>query len=410
MRNEMINKAKYLISMQELHGDYRDNTLAEGIPAKLLLISSLKDKYKECEYESIVDKNIDILINSLETYGLYNFSLFSGTAGVGLSLFSVSANGNKYNDILNSIHTLLVEQVEDFFKFVKKSDLKIIDYDLITGISGIVQYLLLWTENEILYETLIKCLDFLVSIVLESKTTKLGKVVPCIFISAENQMTKEEASLIPNGAINLGVAHGIAGIGIALCLAYINGIKVKYQREAIDRIITIYKNNELRKEEKIYWNNNLEPSEISDDFKNFIRDGWCYGVPGISLFFLYSGLVFKNNEYIEYAKKLFKNSLKNLEGVYSPILCHGYSGLAEIANVFCHTIGDKELYRLKNDLNKKVVSFFDVNSKYGFKDFEDCKDTIGEENIGFLDGAIGIYLSIFDNEKEDKVWSRALLL
>ena len=135
MRNEMINKAKYLISMQELHGDYRDNTLAEGIPAKLLLISSLKDKYKECEYESIVDKNIDMLINSLETYGLYNFSLFSGTAGVGLSLFSVSANGNKYNDILNSIHTLLVEQVEDFFKFVKKSDLKIIDYDLITGIS-----------------------------------------------------------------------------------------------------------------------------------------------------------------------------------------------------------------------------------------------------------------------------------
>lgn len=51
--------------------------------------------------------------------------------------------------------------------------------------------------------------------------------------------------------------------------------------------------------------------------------------------FLYSGLVLKNNEYIEYAKKLFKNSLKNLEGVYSPILCHEYSGLGEIANVFC---------------------------------------------------------------------------
>lgn len=50
MCNEMINKSKYLISMQELYYDYRDNTLAEGIPAKLLLISSLKDKYKECEY------------------------------------------------------------------------------------------------------------------------------------------------------------------------------------------------------------------------------------------------------------------------------------------------------------------------------------------------------------------------
>lgn len=40
---------------------------------------------------------------------------------------------------------------------------------------------------------------------------------------------------------NLGVAHGIAGIGIVLCLAYKNGIKAKYQREAIDKIITIYK-------------------------------------------------------------------------------------------------------------------------------------------------------------------------
>lgn len=118
-----------------------------------------------------------------------------------LSLFSVSENGNKNNDILDSLHTLLVEQVEDFFNFVKKLDLKIIDYDLITCISGIVQYLLLWTENEIMYKTLLECLDFLVSIVLESKTTKSGKVVPCIFISAENQMTKEEALLIPNGTI-----------------------------------------------------------------------------------------------------------------------------------------------------------------------------------------------------------------
>lgn len=407
---DIFNKIDYILKNEKnyLHHDFRDNMLSDGIPSKILLLSSLKRYYKQIEYDELKEKYIKLLIQSLEDYGLYNYSIYSGTCGVGMSIYSISENGSLYKGLLRSINLILIEQLDEFFQTVNINDLKVTDYDFISGITGVTQYLMLWQNNKIMKDYLYKCLKFLIRVILGSRKIK-DKILPNIFITAKNQMTKEEASLIPDGAINTGVAHGIAGVGIILSLACVRGIYINGLKEAINDIILLFKNHIINDGEKTYWANNIELYSKKHNSIDFIRDAWCYGTPGISLFFLYASIALNDNNYIIFAKRIFNNMINNTKGIFSPILCHGFAGLLAISNEFYRITKEIEFKETSKFLYKKVESFFNINYIYGFKDYDNIEDLKGKDNIGILDGSIGIYLSLLDIESNYNFWTKILL-
>lgn len=409
-KSYLINKAIYILQNENefLHYDYRDNMLSDGIPSRILLLSGLKTFITRHEYNAMKEKYIKLLIESLENHGLYNFSIFSGTCGVGISIYSISENGKLYKNLLKNINLILIEQIDEFFKTVSIDDLKIVDYDFISGITGITQYLMLWKNDKIMSGYLYKCLKFLTDSILKNKKID-DRLLPNIFITAENQMTKEEANLIPNGAINTGIAHGIAGVGIALSLAYSRGIYIDGLEDAIKKIITFFKNNQIKDKEKIYWSNNIELNSVVGNAEDFIRDAWCYGTPGISLFFLYAGIALNDKSCITFANKAFCNSVNNTKGIFSPILCHGFAGLLTISNEFYRNTNDIRFKQISKNLYYKVLNYFDGNYAYGFRDYDSNEDFEGKDNIGILDGVIGIYLSLLSMEKSDNFWTKVLL-
>ena len=76
------------------------------------------------------------------------------------------------------------------------------------------------------------------------------------------------------------------------------------------------------------WTNIVRGSDLDD--KEYFRDAWCYGSPGISLLYLYVGIFLKDQKLVEKSKNILIASLECPVGVQSSILCHGYSGLYEI--------------------------------------------------------------------------------
>lgn len=414
--NNILTKiSQQMVEKNQFYNDYRDNTLTSGIPSKLILLSEMEKNYSSYDYSIKCDEYIKRLINSLESYGIANFSMYTGTSGIGMSICSVSKNG-EYLSLSQSINELLISQLDDFFSKIDINDLKIIDYDLISGISGVIPYLIIWKDNIVLREYLYKCLNFLIDAVLGEKIVD-GKERMNLFITSENQMTREEGILVPKGAINTSLSHGIAGVGVVLSICYLNGIIVEDHEKAIEKIKDIYLRYMKQDDDKIYWSNNLTPEILDEnigDKNDFIRDAWCYGVPGISLFFLYAGEALKSRDIKDFAVCLIKNSFEDVRFIYSPILCHGYAGLLEISKIFYKHTNDDYFKESSNKFKNKVLSYFDYSHKYGFKNYEYVSGELVEsDEFTFLDGALGICLSLLSEKdilKKTDLWKEILLL
>ena len=54
-------------------------------------------------------------------------------------------------------------------------------------------------------------------------------VIPGWYVNNENLLTEEKRELFPNGYFNLSLSHGVAGILLALSIAYNKGICVSGQ-------------------------------------------------------------------------------------------------------------------------------------------------------------------------------------
>ncbi len=62
------------------------------------------------------------------------------------------------------------------------------------------------------------------------------------YVTSQNQMSESESVLFPKGCLNLGVAHGLAGVGIALAYTMIKETLVVKLKKPCD-ISLMYMNN-----------------------------------------------------------------------------------------------------------------------------------------------------------------------
>lgn len=225
------------------------------------------------------------------------------------------------------------------------------------------------TENLIIegndyIELKMSIVDFLSNLITKDE------MLSSFYIKPENLMSEPERKMYPSVCLNMGLAHGLAGVGSVLAYAY-----------SKDGIII----DELRDKKILY-----EP--------NFIRDAWCYGSPGISLLYLYTGLALNDEYLILKSKNILEKSVKRKLGLDSYMLCHGYSGIIEICLLF------------KRLLGTKIFDFY-------IKEFQNNAKTILEQyddryGSGFLEGISGCLMTLLDSEcsKNSTYWRYSLFL
>lgn len=375
--------------------DFGELTLSTGLPGIILMLAELKNKDNSKIYQKKIDNYIEYIVSKLSTYGLLTGSLYSGAAGIALSILHLREDDEKYKNLLDSLNRYIeyfvIEKIEGF----NLENITPPDYDVIEGLSGILSYLLLINDEQ--YDDLkILIINFL------SNLTKENKGLISLYIKSENQMSQSESELYPLGCLNMGLAHGLAGAGCILAYAHIKGYSNEASLSALQKIIFIYEKFELERKNQFLWKDGLVADELKKEKvireASFIRDAWCYGGPGISLLYLYGGLALDNDYFVDKAEKILESAMQRKLGIDSYMICHGYSGLIEICSLFKRLLNTKKF--------DSYIEEFNVNSEQILEEYGD------ESGTGFLEGISGciLVLSKFEYSINFTYWRQALLL
>lgn len=375
--------------------DFGELTLSTGLPGIILMLAELKNKDNSKIYQKKIDNYIEYIVSKLSTYGLLTGSLYSGAAGIALSILHLREDDEKYKNLLDSLNRyveyFVIEKIEGF----NLENITPPDYDVIEGLSGILSYLLLINDEQ--YDDLkILIINFL------SNLTKENKGLISLYIKSENQMSQSESEMYPLGCLNMGLAHGLAGAGCILAYAHIKGYSNEASLSALQKIIFIYEKFELERKNQFLWKDGLVADELKKEKvireASFIRDAWCYGGPGISLLYLYGGLALDNDYFVDKAEKILESAMQRKLGIDSYMICHGYSGLIEICSLFKRLLNTKKF--------DSYIEEFNVNSEQILEEYGDGSGT------GFLEGISGciLVLSKFEYSINFTYWRQALLL
>lgn len=375
--------------------DFGELTLSTGLPGIILMLAELKNKDNSKIYQKKIDNYIEYIVSKLSTYGLLTGSLYSGAAGIALSILHLREDDEKYKNLLDSLNRYIeyfvIEKIEGF----NLENITPPDYDVIEGLSGILSYLLLINDEQ--YDDLkILIINFL------SNLTKENKGLISLYIKSENQMSQPESEMYPLGCLNMGLAHGLAGAGCILAYAHIKGYSNEASLSALQKIIFIYEKFELERKNQFLWKDGLVADELKKEKvireASFIRDAWCYGGPGISLLYLYGGLALDNDYFVDKAEKILESAMQRKLGIDSYMICHGYSGLIEICSLFKRLLNTKKF--------DSYIEEFNVNSEQILEEYGD------ESGTGFLEGISGciLVLSKFEYSINFTYWRQALLL
>ncbi|UMR35348.1 lanthionine synthetase C family protein [Paenibacillus polymyxa] len=399
--------------------DYKwDNiSLASGYPAVSLLFGRLGAVFQEDTFTQYAHQ---YLVNTREALKLeenISLSLWSGLSGIGFTAYALSDKLRKYYSFIQQINHLIVHYGVALLESSKnnlETGVNFHDYDVISGWSGIGRYMLLFSDVPEMRDLLEEVLKYLV--MLSGERAWKGEVLPSWYIPVHNLPSHEQLRY-PEGYFNIGMAHGIPGPLALLSIAWHQNVRVSGHKEAIERYSSWLDHWKQKNDFGWYWPNNISYKEymngvIPDETE---REAWCYGTPGVARSLWLAGRALEN----EYLKMSAVDAFKSIYArprerwsIYSPTVCHGYSGLIKLTHQMYLDTGDVELREYALGLLLEVVEKFDSEAAFGFCDI--VKDTQSVKHldfVGVLDGVSGIVMTLLDTlESEESVWGSSLLI
>ena len=400
--NKYTGEENHMYNQGILINKWDPVTLSSGYPGIILLYSELERQFPYENWKELKHKFIGLLVDQIHSTGLNSTSMFSGISGVATAVFAASNNREDYSKLLSKLNELLVYNIKLELDNMDIKNAKMEDYDIIEGLAGKLNYLLLVSDDEKNREIISKVLNKL--IVYTNDKEYLGRNIMGFHISPNNMFLEFEKEMFPNGFINTGFAHGISGVLMSLVNAANKNIIVEGQIVTIEKIMDILLKSIIRNNKRMYWDYVISFEEfinkkkiIFDKKLTSYRDAWCYGVPGISLA-LYSAADFLKKEnikmdLIEALKESFNYST-NIDG---PILCHGFGGNLVIYNEIKKLSKSKELDEIILNSIERIEEYYDDEYEFGYYNIENINGVRRRVNDpAFLDGALGVLLVLID--------------
>lgn len=390
------------------------NALSWGYPGICMLYGELDKLFPNESWDKNAYQIVIKMMGNIQKQGLYTSSMYSGAAGIGLALLAVSNNLKRYSNLIGRINDFIIYESTNTLKNIRKRNTLMQDYDVIEGLSGKLSYLYLFKEEEQINQIIKEMLEVLISYTKNKNV--FGVSIPRFYINSENHFTKKEKDYYSRGSFNTSLSHGVSGIMSALSLSVMEEINVDGQKDSILKILDFLYDNQIKKDGRTLWKGIISFDEyitknyVDEDF--FVRDAWCYGVPGISLALVYAGIAINDAKVIKDGYKFFSQSLKYAEGLFSPILCHGYAGLLAIAIKMSELSGSNQFIQQASKFFDMIIDNYDEDYIFGFHGREEVHGRLQEVNsIGFLTGSSGVCLTILDYLYGAKTpWKKALML
>lgn len=399
---KIINKSYHKISVNTNYNQLETQSLI----SYLILIGEGYELLKDKDEWNTIIKNLMMELKSRIESGYINrVSLLSGFSEVGFAISIIVDKTGNYKNFKKQFDDYLLSCMESSIdKLISVEHNCLVEYyDLITGVSGWVSYLIQFSTYKEYKNVVTKMIKYIINIV--NFKIENNNSIPKWYVKNENLAMESDRENNPNGCVNYSLSHGIGGMLYALSIAYKNNICIDGQKEAIEILVNEFINSTTYNKENImnwpgmvdlnnYLNNIYEPV--------IYRSSWCYGNIGIMCCLYQAAEALKDNSLQEIIKNQSLLILEQNTDEYflnSPVICHGYSGI--LIYFLCYNKIDNSIV-INNkitDLTNKLLNMYDEDSEHGFYDIlfslnEQSNKIIKKDSKSLLDGSIGCVITL----------------
>ncbi|MYV96729.1 lanthionine synthetase C family protein [Streptomyces sp. SID3343] len=287
-------------------------------------------------------------------------------------------------------------------------------FEVVRGMSGVGRYLL--ARGDGCADELRLVLSWLVALA-DGEIGHRGHRVPRWWTTAAPKLGQEVE--LPDGHLNLGLSHGIAGPLALLSLAWREGVVVDGQREAIESIAALLTRWAVPDPDGggVSW-----PGYVTLDrwargpgtTGTRQRPSWCYGVPGVSRAVQLAALALGRADWHDLARRSLIGLLDAPVETWvtdDPALCHGWGGLLHVLGRMNAEWDDPRLTRVCDELAAVVIGRFRDEYRFGFRSTM-THVAEGADVPAFLEGAAGVAaaLDAYAHGRAAAGWDEALLV
>jgi len=362
-------------------------------------------EYFECEsrWQQLTLHALDVLRKGISRSLIHEFASFSGMSHVGFAINDLANKFPKAQPFLQGINKILCNNL---LKYMKKSDtvefMTAANYEVILGLSGPLSYLLSINEKNEQITDLIE--QIVNAFIRRSKdTTLLGQQMTGWHYypsKVEKAYMTEDA---PNGIVNYGLSHGMAGPLVTLALAHKKGLRLNGLKGAINGLVAEFMRGLYHDEDNtVQWPGRITAEQyLGLEPKQQVprQQSWCYGSVGILRSLYIVGVVMGDRQTEKFAiDEMVKIAEMPLEKymLSQPIVCHGLAGTAAILDIMYQDTGRREFLT-------KVTEMVEVSATYSTEIFlESEKKIANARSISsratlheHLEGYNGIVQTIF---------------
>lgn len=332
--------------------------------------------------------------------------LFGGLSGLCFTTYCLSHNGSRYQHLLASLDEILINNSGTKWRSPAQltEGVSFLDYDLISGPTGIGAYLLLRQTNPAAASELIAIINRL--LYLCEGPDELSR----FFIPPEKQVADWQRNQHPHGCIDCGVAHGVPGPLAFLAVSRLQGLTLPGLPQAIQHLANWVIEQRDEDEWGPTWPSAISPKGIRSPEPP--RATWCYGNAGVARALWLAGCALNDLQLqasgIEAIQAIARRPSVT-HNIPSPILCHGVAGLLQVVLRFAHDTNDPICIKLACELTEQLLGLFQSDSPVGFRDI--TQDGGYVDDPGLLCGAAGVVLALLASAADaEPIWDRMFLL
>jgi len=361
--------------------------LAQGDAGLALLFGQLDVCFPEEGWDRLAHRALQEGVgNASREAGM---GLFSGLPGLALVAHLLSRQGRRYQKLLASLDAELSLLVQQALEVPLQTSRAARDWDLVSGLVGLG--VLAWTRNHPALPDVLARLETMAS----QTSSGSGFFVPGECIA--NPSLREEA---PEGHLDLGLAHGIAGPLALLGLTGNSG-----PTRATRRLADLLQANRSDDEWGPNWSAAAPLQEGALVPGPPTHAAWCYGAPGIARALWHAGFGERALE----AMQAVARRTPQARRLVSPGLCHGFAGLLAHALRFWNDCDDPTMESLALEMVARLEEAWDPQAALGFQAVE--PGGVRVDQPGFLEGAPGVALALLAASTDrEPTWDRVLLL
>lgn len=335
-------------------------------------------------------KWLDILARVLKKLNLlfynnyYSLSSFTGVTAICHALSCLTRKTNTFFSVKKQMDNVLIELADQYIDYCCSAEsISVSHYDMVSGLSGVLNYL---SDLECLAakEVMRKIIEYFVQYLEEYEFN--GVLVPKWYIRPE-QLIHYGKENFPEGNMDFGLAHGIAGPMMSLSKIYSKNKDIRIF-EILKQLIALYSKFKFMDDGIAYWpaHLSLESYRNSEVKRNEVvfAPSWCYGNWTESLALKNAAVCVGDYEVSKFATRNLHLCCKKDVKYFEPVVCHGYGG-----NIIILTKTSRNELFFKSKINlltQKILEFYDPHNSYFFSGLEDT-DSI-------LTGCGGVILSL----------------